>query len=357
MHEQEIIFTQQVSGEIDRQVQAMSPSRVFVLADSNTSHFVLPALQSESAAVRNAQVITIPSGDINKDLTSLQSVWESLTDAHASRYDVLINVGGGVVTDLGGFAAATYKRGIRFINVPTTLLGAVDAAVGGKTGINFGGFKNQVGAFSNACAVIISTTYFGTLTRDELLSGYAEMIKHAMLTGAEAFGETMTYDISETPGDSDELLSLLEKSVKVKRDIVAADPTEHGIRKALNLGHTVGHALESLAMRRQSPIPHGFAVAYGLVVESILSHIQLGFPSPTLHTLADYVNRHYSSMHFTCEDYPELLQLMSQDKKNRDADHINFTLLRDLGEPQTDCTASGKDIRDALDIYRDMAGI
>lgn len=359
MSSQKLIFTQQVAEAIDNIIASITPSpKVFVLTDTNVARDVLPTLSAASQAISSANgVITIPAGDVNKNISSAMTAWQTLTEAKASRHDVMINIGGGVVTDLGGFVASTYKRGIRFINVPTTLLGAVDAAVGGKTGINFGGYKNQVGAFSNADTVIISTSHFKTLSQSELLSGYAEMIKHAMLTGADAFAEVMSYDITDGGGNDTQLPALLEKSIKVKEGIVAADPTEKGLRKALNWGHTIGHAFESFAMSRQAPIPHGFAVAYGMVVEAILSHIKEGFPSARLHQLAQYINRHYQAPQFTCDDYPTLLTLMSQDKKNVDSAHINFTMLRDLGDPVIDCTADAKTICDALDIYRDLAGI
>ena len=350
MTEQKIIFTQLVTEALQQEIERLNPGRIFYVADSNTALFVLPQLVDD-----NANVITIPAGDVNKTLDSAEKVWKALTEARASRNDLIVNVGGGVVTDLGGFAAATYKRGIRFINIPTTLLGAVDAAVGGKTGVNFRGLKNMVGVFCNADAVIISTTFFNTLTADQVLSGYAEMIKHAMLSSRLAFADIMKYKVSQRrPGDNDLLLRMLRESVEVKRRIVAEDPTEHGLRRALNLGHTVGHAFESLAMTRRAPIPHGFAVAYGLVVETILSHMLMGFPSETMHQLRAYVADHYSVFKFTCDDYPRLLALMSQDKKNPDPQHICFTLLTDLGKPVTDTIVSEKDIRDALDLYREL---
>lgn len=350
MTEQKLIFTQLVNDALHSEIERLNPGRVFYIADSNTARFVLPQLVDD-----NANVITIPAGDVNKTLESTAKVWKALTDARASRNDLIVNVGGGVVTDLGGFAAATYKRGLRFINIPTTLLAAVDAAVGGKTGVNFSGFKNQVGVFCNADSVIISTVYFSTLTADQVLSGYAEMIKHAMLTGRREFADVLKYNVSQRePGDNNLLLRLLQESVEVKRRIVAADPTEQGLRRALNLGHTVGHAFESLAMKRMAPIPHGFAVAYGLVVEAILSHMLMGFPAETMHQLRAYVSEHYSKFRFTCDDYPELLALMSQDKKNPDPQHISFTLLTDLGDPVTGTIVAEKDIRDALDIYREL---
>ena len=232
---------------------------------------------------------------------------------------MVINVGGGVVTDMGGFAAATFKRGIRFINVPTTLLGAVDAAVGGKTGINFNGYKNEVGAFAEAYAVIVSTCYFGTLPADELLSGYAEMLKHGLISNREVYDRLLAYDITDQ-SQLPALLPLLRESIEVKRAIVREDPTERGIRRALNLGHTAGHSFESAAMESGRPVPHGYAVAWGLVVELILSHLRLGFPSDELHRFAAYIHRHYGARSIDCTANPTLLRFMHHQKKNRSTD-------------------------------------
>ncbi len=354
---QSLIYTNRVGETIDSLAAEYASPAVFVLVDSNTRTFVMPVLTADSETVRNATVISCPAGDMHKNLETLQTIWTSLAKQGASRSALLINVGGGVVTDMGGFAAATFKRGIRFINVPTTLLGAVDAAVGGKTGINFAGLKNLVGAFAPADAVIISTVFFPTLSQQELLSGYAEMLKHALLDGSKQLADIMSYSVVSPPADPDRLLALIRESVGVKQRIVEADPTESGLRKALNLGHTVGHAFESLGMKRLSPIPHGYAVVWGLVVELVLSHMLLKFPSDTLHEVAAYVRSNYGAFDITCDDYPELLKFMRNDKKNADADHINFTLLTAPGQPLIDRTADDEQIRTALDIYRDLFGL
>lgn len=354
---QKILFTNHPGDTLDKLVPKMSPSSVFVLVDSNTKSFVLPVLSADSQVVANATIITCPAGDMNKNLESLQRIWQSLTQSGASRRAVLINVGGGVVTDMGGFAAATFKRGIRCINIPTTVLGAVDAAVGGKTGVNFNSLKNHIGVFAPAEAVIISSLFFPTLSQQEILSGYAEIIKHALLDGPKQFADTMSYSVVNSPSDPDRLLALIKESVGVKERIVAQDPKEVGIRRALNLGHTIGHAFESLALKRLSPIPHGYAVAWGLVAEGVLAHIMEGFPSETLHTLADYVYANYGAFDITCDDYPALLGFMRQDKKNADPGHINFTLLRAPGDFAIDCTATDEQITAALDIYRDLLHI
>lgn len=349
---QQLIFTHNVAEAIDEIHAAINPASTFVLVDSNTISFVLPRLKAMSKAVAAASIIEVMAGDVNKSLDSLASIWKRLGDMGATRGSMLINVGGGMVTDMGAFAASTFKRGITFINVPTTLLGAVDASVGGKTGINFNDLKNEVGVFREAEAVIISTLFFNTLSHTELLSGYAEMLKHGLLSSPAVFNSLLATDVAEI--DPDRMLSLLRESVQVKRDIVNADPTEKGLRKALNLGHTVGHAFEALAMKRQSPVPHGFAVAWGLVVELILSNMILKFPSSVISGFASYVYDNYRAMPITCDDYPALLSLMRHDKKNATAASINFTLLRAIGDVQIDCTASDEQITQALDIYRDL---
>ena len=355
MKHQELIFTNDVSSQLDALIEKYNPSKVFVLVDENTNKMVLPQLVAQSMAVANASVITIKAGDINKNIESLMHIWSSLVEGGATRKSMLINLGGGVVTDIGGFAGASFKRGIRFVNIPTTLLSAVDAAVGGKTGINFNGYKNEIGAFCEAEVVIISTRYFSTLSHEELLSGYAEMLKHGLISNAEIYNRLLARDVANI--DADSLLQLLQESVMVKKRIVEEDPTEKGIRRALNLGHTAGHAFESLALQRKSPIPHGYAVAWGLVVELVLSHMQLQFPSNELTRLATYIYDNYGAFYVTCDDYPALIEFMRHDKKNDSANEINFTMLKQVGDIHIDCVASEEDIKTALDIYRDFMHI
>lgn len=347
---QKLIFTNEVADALSRLVADMKPASVFMLADDNTA----PIARELNSF--GARLITIPAGDDHKNLQSLAAVWEALSTSGATRRSLLINVGGGMVTDLGGFAAASFKRGIRFINVATSLLGAVDAAVGGKTGINFLGFKNEIGAFAPADAVIISTRYFASLPAAELRSGFAEMLKHGLISSAADYSALLAFNIADA--DLQALLPLLERNVGVKSRIVEEDPREQGIRRALNLGHTAGHAFESLALERRAPIAHGFAVAHGLLVEMILSHLMLGFPSAELHRYADLLRRAYApAPSIGCNDYARLLELMAHDKKNSAPDAINFTLLRAPGEPEIDRIADPADIRTALDLYRDLLGL
>lgn len=355
MQHQELIFTNDVTSNIDALIEKYSPSKVFVLVDENTNKMVLPQLVAQSMAIANAMVITIKAGDKNKNIESLMHIWSSLVEGEATRKSMLINLGGGVVTDIGGFAGASFKRGIRFINIPTTLLSAVDAAVGGKTGINFNGYKNEIGAFCEAEAVIISTRYFSTLSHEELLSGYAEMLKHGLISNVDTYNRLLAKDVANI--DANSLLQLLQESVMVKKRVVEEDPTEKGIRRALNLGHTAGHAFESLALQRNNPIPHGYAVAWGLVVELVLSHMYLKFPSNELTRMATYIYDNYGAFNITCDDYQALIEFMRHDKKNDSANEINFTMLKQVGDIHIDCIASEDDIKAALDIYRDFMHI
>ena len=254
-----------------------------------------------------------------------------------------------MVTDLGGFAASTFKRGIQYINIPTTLLSMVDASVGGKTGINFNGLKNEIGVFNNAASVILDTQFLRTMDRENILSGYAEMLKHGLISDERMWAELLTFDVEEP--DLKELGRMVAESVAVKQRIVTDDPTEQGIRKALNLGHTIGHAFESLALQRK-PVLHGYAVAWGLISELYLSAIKTGFPTDKMHQTVNFIKEHYGKMSITCDDYPTLLELMTHDKKNV-AGIINFTFLGNIGDIRINQTANKQEIYEALDFYRE----
>lgn len=344
---QTLVFTNSVREAIAEMVEHMAPTSVHVVTDENVARCVLPSLALPYP------VIEIAAGDESKNLEQLAHVWSELIAQGATRHSLVLNIGGGVVTDLGGFAAATFKRGVRAVNIPTTLLAAVDAAVGGKTGINFGGLKNEVGAFAPAEGVIISTRFFASLPAEELRSGYAEMIKHGLLEGSREFADLLDFDIEGA--DAEALLQLLERSVRIKERIVTEDPTEKGIRRALNLGHTAGHAFESLALERKAPVPHGYAVAWGMLVELILSNMKAGLASEHLYALGRYLRNHgYGSPCVTCDDYPKLVELMRHDKKNLRPEEINFTLLSEPGMVRIDQSATAGEITAALDIFRDM---
>ena len=342
---QNLIFTNHVEAAVERLKAAGDHNLTVWIADVNTAR-LLPAPPC---------LITIPDGDVNKTLDAVCHVWDEMERMGVTRHSLVINLGGGMVCDLGGFAAATFKRGVRFINVPTTLLGAVDAAVGGKTGFNYNSLKNEIGAFAPATDVIISTRFFDTLPIHEMKSGFAEVLKHALLSDRDEFMRLLNHNF-HAPIHHDDLLERLRRSVQVKTDIVARDPDEKGERKALNLGHTVGHAFESLAMQRDKTVPHGYAVAWGLVTEAVLSHLLLKFPSEDVHRLGNFVRDNYRDFPFTCDDYDELLALMRHDKKSRDGE-ITCTLLAAIGNYRINQTVTPDDATAALDILRDLLGV
>ena len=342
---QNLIFTNDVDHAIGHLTASGGHNMTVFIADVNTARF----------ALGKEHVIVIPDGDTGKSLDTVCHVWDEMERMGVTRHSLVINLGGGMVTDLGGFAAATFKRGVRFINVPTTLLGAVDAAVGGKTGFNYHALKNEIGVFAPSSDVIISSRYFDTLPVKEMKSGFAEVIKHAMLNDRDEFLRLLDHDFN-APIQHDDLLERLRQSVQVKLDIVARDPNEQGERKALNLGHTIGHAFESLAIKRGKAVPHGYAVAWGLVTEAVLSHLLLKFPSVDVHLLGNFVRDNYRGFPFTCDDYDDLLELMRHDKKSRDGE-ITCTLLGAIGNYRINQTASTDDITAALDILRDHLGL
>jgi 3-dehydroquinate synthase len=348
MEKQKVIISTNLESSIATAVGECERDRIFILVDETTKALCLPLIAGFDS-VCGAEVITIGATDQNKTLESLSHVWTELQRGGATRHSLMVNLGGGMVTDLGGFAASTFKRGLNYINIPTTLLAMVDASVGGKTGINFGGLKNEIGVFSTARSVILDTIFLKTMDHENLLSGYAEMLKHGLISDDAHWAELISFDLDVV--DYHQLSRMLEESVKVKERIVEEDPTERGIRKALNLGHTVGHAFESLALRR-TPVLHGYAVAWGLICELYLSCVKTGFPTDKMRQTVRYINENYGRMPITCNDYPILLELMTHDKKN-EGDSINFTLLGDVGDIRINQTASKEEIEEALDFYRE----
>lgn len=348
MNLQKVIISEHLDRALTEAISECEHDKVFVLADDTTARCCLPVVE-RFECLRDAQRIVIMPTDSHKDLTSLGHVWQSLSEGGATRHTLLINIGGGMVTDLGGFAASTFKRGINYINIPTTLLSMVDASVGGKTGINFLGLKNEIGVFNNAKSVILDTEFLKTLDTENLLSGYAEMLKHGLISDEHMLGQLLSFDIEQP--NLELLKQMVADSVAVKQRIVTDDPTEKGIRKALNLGHTAGHAFESFALKHQ-PVLHGYAVAWGLIVELYLSVIKTGFPTSKMRQTVRFILDHYGKMNITCDDYPILLEFMTHDKKNI-AGIINFTLLESVGGIRIDQTATRDEIYEAFDFYRE----
>jgi 3-dehydroquinate synthase len=349
---QQIIKCRNLTDDLRKALQTIDYNRLFILADENTNRLCMPLLAG-LPELNDAPLIIIKAGDINKNIETLSIVWKFLSDNGATRKSLLLNLGGGMLTDLGGFAAATFKRGIRFINIPTTLLAVVDAAVGGKTGINFNGLKNEIGTFSPAEIVLIESEFFKTLDKENFLSGYAEMIKHALLESEKEWQKIMSFNVDDV--DYGTLKDLMVTSVGIKEKIVEQDPTEKGIRKALNLGHTIGHAFESLSYEINCPVLHGYAIAWGLVCELYLSFKKTGFEQNKLTKTIRFIKENYGIFRFDCKQYDRLYELMQHDKKNESAE-VNFTLLSDIGNIKINQTASKEEIFDALDFYHEYFG-
>jgi 3-dehydroquinate synthase len=350
MNPQKVEIAENLETSLANAIEACEHDRLFILTDDTTRELCWPVV-SGFPCLQGAEVISIGATDTHKTLESLAHVWEELGRMGGTRHTLLINIGGGMVTDLGGFAASTFKRGINYINIPTTLLAMVDASVGGKTGINFRGLKNEIGVFNNAATVILSTQFLRTLDHENILSGYAEMLKHGLISNEAMWAELMHFNLSDEALDLASLQCMLADSVAVKQRIVTEDPLEHGIRKALNLGHTVGHAFESFALSH-APILHGYAVAYGLVCELYLSTVKTGFPTDKMRQTVSFIHEHYGRMPITCDDYPTLFEFMTHDKKNT-AGSINFTLLGGIGDIRINQTATKEEIYEALDFYRE----
>ena len=297
--------------------------KIFILTDTTTRKLCLPLIDVEDSVT-----ITIGTSDSHKTYETLNDVLRQLVKHGASRHSLIINLGGGVVTDLGGFTAAIFKRGIDYVNIPTTLLAMVDASVGGKTGINFGGLKNEIGVFKAPVSVLINTVFLKTLDNENFLSGYAEVLKHALLDSNDLWKRTIAMINMLAPDSSnalpvnidEHLQQLVYENVKVKTRYVDEDPLEEGIRKALNFGHTFGHAIESFSFEHPSSevpqLSHGYAVAYGMICELYLSTVKFGFPVEKMRQTVSFIKENYGALAVECKDYDRLVELMHHDKKN-----------------------------------------
>lgn len=353
MNKQEVVVTANPEQDLTLSLLKLSPDRIFILVDEHTGRLCLHKLKSLPALAKSIDIIISPE-DTNKTLESLAYVWMSLSKEGATRHSLLINLGGGMITDLGGFAAATFKRGMSYINIPTTLLAMVDASVGGKTGINFNGLKNEIGSFYPAGYVFIDTNFLKTLDRNNFFSGYAEMLKHGLISNEQHWQDLLLFNTESI--DYKRLQNLVKESIRVKEDIVQQDPYEYNIRKALNLGHTAGHAFESLALAENRHVLHGYAVAWGLICELYLSVIKTNFPKEKMRQTIEFIRKNYGTFFIDCKHYDRLYEYMSHDKKNTSR-IINFTLLKGIGEIEINQTADKETIFQMLDFYRDCMGI
>ena len=323
-----IIYSRLPEQELLSWIEKYTLGKVFLATEETVNNLWISKYDDFFKAYGIKKVV-IPAGENNKKIESVAKIWEFLSKNGGDRKSLLINIGGGMLTDLAGFAATTFKRGIDFLNVPTTLLSQVDASVGGKTGINFAGFKNESGTFKEPVAVIINTDFLKTIDYENFISGFAEMIKHGLIYNPQHLKELEEFDFDNI--DYDHLQKVIRDSVNVKEYFVANDPTENNIRKALNFGHTIGHAFESYAWEQNRPIQHGHAVAYGIIAELYLSVKKCSFPTEDFQHLTNWLINLYGKFEISETDFDALFELMTHDKKN-EAGRINFTLLSETGK-------------------------
>jgi 3-dehydroquinate synthase len=325
--------------------------RIIIVCDVNTKHACLPILLEEIPQLNSASVFEMQLGEVHKSLNEVERLCSFLLDEGAGRKSVILNVGGGIVCDLGGFAASIYMRGIDFIQIPTSLLAMVDASVGGKTGVNFGGLKNMLGTFTQPRAVLVFPDFIQTLPADERISGFAEMVKHALLLGDDVWEEVSNFDIHQESNWSE----IIEKSIRFKYQITQADFQEQGIREQLNFGHTIGHGFEALALKRNEDLLHGFAVASGILAELILSdQLQILTDSTIIAKYVEWLKKHFTLFHFNDNEMDSLLQFMHSDKKNKQG-NVTFSLIRKPGQIALNTQADNQSIEKALRIYMKYA--
>lgn len=306
-------------------------SQVFILVDENTIKHCLPLLLQKVPALKQAKVIQIESGEIHKNLQTCQYIWSELLKAQADRNALMLNLGGGVIGDMGGFAAAAYKRGIHFIQIPTTLLAQVDASIGGKLGIDFDNLKNVIGFFQNPQAVLIDPIFLQSLPQRQVRNGFAEIIKHALIADADYFNDLL--NINRDNIAAVDWSEIIMRSLKIKKAVVEADPFEKGWRKILNFGHTVGHAVESFSLTHDSdPLLHGEAVAIGMLAELKLSMQALDFSSKDFDQISEFLQNLYPPYEIAAANYEAVMDYLQNDKKHK-GKQLNFTLLQSIGKP------------------------
>ena len=320
-------------------------SSIFILVDENTLEHCL-SIFFHKIKNTNAEVIIIPPGEIFKTIETCQHIWSEMMRLNADRKSLLINLGGGVIGDMGGFCASTFKRGIDFIQIPTTLLSQVDSSIGGKLGIDFENVKNSIGIFQNPQAVFIDPIFLKTLPVEEIRSGLAEILKHGLIANADHWNQLL--ELNELENVT--WLPHLPTTLHVKKDIVEKDPFEKNIRKALNFGHTIGHAVETLFLESDPPLKHGEAIAIGMMCEAFLSHKKIGLPQKELQQIIHFFQKKYPQVLLEEEDFPILIDWMRNDKKN-EGNKINFTMLQNIGKAQINQTCSEEEIIESLKFY------
>jgi len=335
-----VLITNDVGSTLHRVLQELSPDKIHILVDENTEKYCLPII----GKIGEFSYSQILSGESNKNIDTCALIWKDMTMNSLTRNSLLINLGGGVLGDMGGFTAATYKRGIRFINIPTTLLSMVDASVGGKLGIDFMGLKNHVGLFENPEYVIISDIFLNSLPSNEKISGWAEVLKHGLISDKKYWENSKKMN----PNKITDLNYVIEKSVALKGKIVSNDPEENGLRKVLNFGHTTGHAIESWNITNGNTVTHGECVAAGMILESHISFGKGFLSKIELTDIASNIKNLYQPVSFP--NLPNLISLMKQDKKNTNS-NISFSLLKRIGECIFDQPVTIDELEKAVFFY------
>lgn len=347
----QVIFNDNQYDSVNQYIDTAKPSKLVVLTDSNTSLFCLDYFLSKLKTTVSILNTTIPAGEKHKNIESCNLVWNFLSENEVDRKSLVINLGGGVVTDLGGFVDSTFMRGIDYINIPTSLLAMVDASVGGKTGIDLGFLKNQIGLVVKPKMVVIDTLYLQTLPKVEFNSGVAEILKHGLI-----FSKDYWSLISNAKISNDKTIEkIIYDSVDIKKSIVERDPLEKNIRKTLNFGHTLGHALETYSHSNENeitPLLHGEAIAIGLILAGFISTEALGFSKEKLHEIISQYDRYFNKIELNSQDIKEVIQLLKFDKKNFNGT-VNFVLLNDIGSPVIDQRVSNDLIIKAFEYYLD----
>lgn len=340
-----IHFNEKAYKELALFIEQSTYSSVFILVDNNTLTYCYPRFMQNFQVNIPIEVIQIDAGEIHKNMETCVGVWDAMTALGADRKSLLITLGGGVITDLGGFVASTFKRGIDFINIPTTLLSMVDASVGGKTGVDLGVLKNQIGVFANPEMVLIDPDYLQTLSAREIRSGTAEVIKYGMTHDIKLFNE-----IKDNPEVN--LVDLIHRSIEIKNEVVIEDPKEKGVRKVLNWGHTMGHAVESyfLESKHKENLTHGEAIAIGMACEAYISHKILGFSEEKVTEIKKAIIAIYGKVEILPEDIAPIMDLLKHDKKN-EAGIIKFVLLKDYEDFVINAEASTELIQESITFY------
>lgn len=341
-----IVFTGDIRQAVADFFAEYTYSKIAVLVDENTKHHCYPLVYN---AIPEHILIEIQSGEQQKNLETCQLIWKELTDHAFDRKSLVVNLGGGVIGDMGGFCAATYKRGIDFINIPTTLLAQVDASIGGKLGIDFQNFKNHIGVFQDPLRVFLDSAFFNTLPPSELRSGYAEVIKHCLIRDGAKFEEIISSDYQNL-----DLSELTRHSVDIKDQVVENDPTEKGLRKILNFGHTIGHAIESYFLEdEEKKLLHGEAIAIGMISEAYLSTSKLDLAAEDLNKISDYILKVYDSKPIDENDIGQIQELTRQDKKN-EGNTIKCSLLNSIGDCAFNIDIDQNDIRRSIEYYNGL---